>query len=153
VTPYRPYVEVLDPDFTYLSGMRFNYDGITWEVRDGYTYTFDSYNPPGSSPWLGIRDITETWNNYSTYLTGDIVSYLGVSYLVRHNGASGIEPSLATVSNGTYFEISEVWLPYNIYVGGEIVSYNDQLYQASYYNQNQDPELNSGPYQAWVLLP
>lgn len=153
VEPYRPYVEVLEPGITYQSGMRFNYNGITWEVRQGYTYTFDPYNPPGSSPWLGIRDISDIWKNYSTYLTGDLVTHNGVTYRVRHDGASGTEPSVTSVASGLYYEISSEWLSYNIYDGGEVVTYLGVTYISNYYSQNLNPASNSGPYQAWSVLP
>ncbi len=83
VQPYRPMIEMLQEGYTYQAGMMFNYNGITWLVQEGYTYLYDMMTPPGTLGLLGVRNISSLWNQYSTYTPGDIIQYLGVTYVAQ----------------------------------------------------------------------
>ena len=41
------------------------------------------------------------------------------------------------------------WLPTTIYIGGDQVAYNGVAYQAKWWTQGDDPEVNSGQWDVW----
>ncbi|MBU1093889.1 MAG: hypothetical protein KKH01_05455 [Firmicutes bacterium] len=91
---------------TYVSGQMFIYQGISYLVQEGYTYLYDVESQPGTSPDLGLLDISTTYNNMSTYLENDVVFYLGDYYESLLFNILGIAPDALGISLG-YWRLIE----------------------------------------------
>ncbi|AUD64708.1 hypothetical protein BK011_03080 [Tenericutes bacterium MZ-XQ] len=147
---YTPVALELDELRTYVVGERFIYNEITYEVQPGYTYLYSVGSEPGTSSSLGLLNTSRVYDPFSTYIDGNTVFHLGTYYKALDVLASGVEPSLTSVSNGLWFEISEVWLSYNHYQIGDMVLYNGEYYTALANHQNIVPDANPLTWELYV---
>lgn len=147
---YTPQINPLNLSKTYVAGEKFTYGGVTWMVQEGYTYLYQVATPPGTQGVsLGLRDVSDIYSTVSTYMIGDTVLMGATYYEARANDLFDVEPNLANVLLGQWFEISDFWLNYNVYETGDIVEYNSILYIANFENQNLIPLDHSGVGEAW----
>ena len=133
-----------------MVGERFIYNEITYEVQPGYTYLYRVGSEPGTSSSLGLLNTSRVYDPFSTYIDGNTVFHLGTYYKALDVLASGVEPSLTSVSNGLWFEISEVWLSYNHYQIGDMVLYNGDYYTALANHQNIVPDADPLTWELYV---
>ncbi len=84
----------------YVSSEYFSYDGIIYMVQQGYSYTYDELNPPGSDPALGLIDTSHIFQQTSTYLIGDYVYYLDAYYEALLLNSTGVIPDASGISSG-----------------------------------------------------
>ncbi|MCF7930928.1 MAG: hypothetical protein K9L02_05425 [Acholeplasmataceae bacterium] len=85
---------------TYVSGELFTYEGVTYRVQTGYTYSFDVNHRPGTDSSLGLIDISRGYDAYSTYVIGDIVYYLGNYYESLLLNEIGVAPDAVGIVLG-----------------------------------------------------
>ncbi len=147
---YEPVALELDQMRTYLQGERFVYNDITYEVQPGYTYTYSVGFEPGTSPLLGLLNVSRIYDPNSTYISGNTVYYMDAYYKALGVSASGVEPNVTSVTNGLWFEISENWLSYNHYQIGDMVLYNGDYYTALTDHQNVEPDSNPSVWELYV---
>jgi hypothetical protein len=147
---YEPVALELDEMRTYVQGERFVYNDITYEVQPGYTYTYSVGSEPGSSPLLGLLNVSRIYDPNSTYVSGNTVYYMDAYYKALDVSASGVEPNVTSVTNGLWFEISENWLSYNHYQIGDMVLYNGDYYTALTNHQNVEPDSNPMVWELYV---
>ncbi|MBL3656946.1 glycosyl hydrolase family 18 protein [Fulvivirga sediminis] len=104
------------------------------------------------------------WGSTNVYVSGDHVSYNGIEYEAKW-WTQGENP--ATNSSGVWLEIgpcgdddgggnggdscnSPAWNSGTAYVGGTRVSYNGIEYEAKWWTQEEDPEVN--PTGVWIVV-
>ena len=90
----------------YEAGEYFSYDEIVYMVQEGYTYTYDVLNLPGSSSILGLIDVSHIYQTSSTYHIGDYVYYLGTYYEALLFNNAGIIPDASGISSGYWVLLS-----------------------------------------------
>ncbi len=139
---YAPVALPLDELKTYTEYERFIYEGVTYMVQPGFTYLYQEANKPGTSHTLGLLNTNKIYDPYSTYINGNTVYYMETYYKALDVAASGVTPSITSVSNGLWFELSENWLSYNHYQAGDITYYSGTYYIALTDNQGYLPSSN-----------
>ncbi len=137
------YEDALVQGYTYHQGDRFLYNNQTYEVQPGYTYIYDgSTNAPDTFSAIGLRNVDINYDQFSTYLMGDIVYHNGAYYQALSSVINDITPDQISVGSGTWYELSEDWLSYNHYAIGARVYYNGDYYIAITSNYNANPETS-----------
>ncbi|WP_440617053.1 carbohydrate-binding protein [Cysteiniphilum sp. 6C5] len=57
-----------------------------------------------------------------------------------------------TTSKATPSNLTNTWKANAVYTGGDIVIYNNHRYKANWWNQNDEPDINSGAGKVWTDL-
>ncbi|MFA5471075.1 MAG: hypothetical protein WC219_03425 [Acholeplasmataceae bacterium] len=147
---YIPAALPLDELKTYVAYERFVYDDITYMVQPGYNYTYSFGMEPGSSPLLGLLNVSKIYDPNSTYISGNTVYYLDTYYKALDVSASGVTPDLTSVSNGLWFELSPNWLSYNHYETGDVIYYSGNYYIALMDHQGYTPDVSPSVWDLYI---
>lgn len=131
-----------DSNTQYQVGDIFIFDGRLWRVRGAWFNPNQFVNQDGSlnesylASFGPIEEFTDEWRSFNTYQVGDVVNHLGFDWIVRHNGASSVEPGSNT---NAWNRLSEEWFIYNTYVAGDIVTYQGNQFIALSNNRSRVP--------------
>ena len=147
---YIPVALPLDELKTYVAYEKFVYDDITYMVQPGYSYTYSFGMEPGSSPLLGLLNVSKIYDPNSTYISGNTVYYLDTYYKALDVSASGVTPDLTSVSNGLWFELSPNWLSYNHYETGDVIYYSGNYYIALMDHQGYTPDVSPSVWDLYI---
>lgn len=136
------FIEPFDPQEDYDTDDTFVYDNRVWIVTGSWFNGSNFLNPDGTvnttyvKPYGPIQEVTDEWRIYNTYGQNDIVLHNGYQWIVRHEGANGVEPGSNT---NAWNRLGSDWFIYNTYPAGSVVTYNGQNWVSLTENRGRVP--------------
>ena len=121
-----------------------------------YTYFVRAANVAGQSePSAPVSVVTDPhqWDSDATYDASDRVSYEGGVFVAQwwSRGQAPGDPTgpwaeLGDEVNYAHHDVRR-WTPSWVYTGGELVVHEGQLYEAAWWNRNEEPGADDGEWQ------